>query len=147
MELKFKQLYDGARLPERMHRYDAGLDLYSSQDTRVDRSSSFITIRTGLAVEIPNDHVGLIFPRSSTFSKWSIIQANSVSVIDSNYRGEIVIPYFVIGPADGLGDTVIPQHTRIAQLVIIPYPYFIPIWANTLSASERGEKGFGSTGE
>ena len=143
MEVKFKKLNERAVIPKYAKPGDAGLDLVATSCEH-DAAKDNYVYGTGLAVEIPHGYVGLIFPRSSNRKTYAYM-TNHVGVIDSGYRGEIMItfknrdmiygsqPYYV-------GD-------RIAQLIIIPYPFIDPIEADELSETERGEGGHGSTGD
>jgi dUTP pyrophosphatase len=96
---------------------------------------------TGLAVEIPEGYVGLVFPRSSICKK-DLFLTNSVGVIDSGYRGEIIAKF---KHTDNL-PVEYRVGERIAQLIIIPHPYIEFELANELSESERGSGGYGSSG-
>lgn len=144
MEIKFKRLSDKAIMPIRAHEGDAGVDLTCTNiDTvRNEAGQILLVYHTDLAVEIPEGHVGLLFPRSSIWNK-SIAMTNSVGVIDSGYRGEIK------GVMRSTTDVVPAIYTpgeRFAQLVIVPIPQYTIAEATELSESERGEDGFGSTG-
>jgi dUTP pyrophosphatase len=137
LKVKFKKIHQNAVLPSYAKDGDAGLDL-----TCVDYyiEDDIITYATGLSIEIPFGFVGLIFPRSSIRKK-SLHLTNSVGVIDSGYRGEILAS-FRFSSIRGVYDV----GDRIAQLVILPYPKIDPIICDDLSNSERGGGGFGSTG-
>lgn len=140
MQLRFKKLSQDAVIPQRAREGDAGLDLVATSRTFNRR---YVEYGTGLAVEIPYGHVGLIFPRSS-ISNYDVSLANSVGVIDAGYRGEIKFRMKVWGAVDSarlyqVGD-------KIGQLVILPILTPTPIEADELSDSERGVGGYGSTG-
>lgn len=140
MQVKIKRLSDKATLPTKAHATDAGYDLYAASSS-VDKDYN-IVYGTGVAVEIPTGYVGLVFPRSSIASK-DIMLSNSVGVIDSGYRGEIMAKFKrVTGELDSyqVGD-------RIAQLIIIPYPEVTFVEVDELSESDRGEGGYGSSGK
>ena len=99
---------------------------------------------TGLAVEIPDGYVGLIFPRSSN-SKTDLYLTNHVGVVDSGYRGEIM---FKFRPINGLLNAKVFQvGDRVGQLIILPYPTIMFEETEELSDSDRGAGGFGSTGK
>lgn len=119
----------------------AGLDLVAT-DLYHNRDFDFIEYGTGLSVEIPEGYVGLLFPRSS-ISKTPHILANSVGVIDSDYRGEIKLRFKTKEDREdfeyGIGD-------KVGQLIIMPYPK-VKFEEAELSDSSRGAKGFGSTGK
>ena len=144
MEVKVKKLHPDAIIPKYAKSGDAGMDLYATSMEKDGYGS--ITYGTGIALEIPEGYVGLIFPRSSIY-KTGLRLSNSVGVADSGYRGEIFIkfkpfkvPYRCTRPTEyEVGD-------RIAQLIIMPYPQIEFVEAETLSDSDRGAGGFGSTG-
>ena len=143
MDVKFKKLHDDAKIPSYAHDTDAGLDLTAVSFTQeFDKSNKLVLVyHTGLAVEIPEGYVGLIFMRSSISDK-SISLANAVAVIDSGYRGELLLKYKIT--TDSL-PTIYQPGEKIGQLIIIPYPKINPIEAEELSSSDRNEGGFGST--
>ena len=145
MEIKFKKLSDAAVLPVRAHKSDAGLDLTCTKiESGVnDAREMLLVYHTDLAVEIPEGYVGLLFPRSSIYTK-SISLTNCVGVIDSGYRGEILAVF--IPTTDGV-PTFYNVGERFAQLVIVPIPEFEVLEAEELSPSDRGEGGLGSTGD
>lgn len=143
MNVKFKKLHDDAKIPSYAHDTDAGLDLTAVSFTQeFDKSNKLVLVyHTGIAVEIPDGHVGLIFMRSSISNK-SIALTNAVAVIDSGYRGELLLKYKIT--TDSL-PTIYQPGEKIGQLIIIPYPKIEPIEAEELSDSDRNEGGFGST--
>lgn len=139
MKVKIKKLYPDAIIPSYARNGDAGMDLVAIS---VSNPGSPLTYGTGLSVEIPEGFVGLIFPRSSIY-KTGFILPNSIGVIDSGYRGEIMIKFydqFKSTTKYNLGD-------KIAQLIIIPYPQIEFEEVQELETSERGVGGFGSTGK
>lgn len=142
MKVKFKKLVPEAVIPEYAKVGDAGKDLVATSRTWNDEMQCWI-YGTGLAVEIPEGHVGLLFPRSS-IRKYGIILTNHVGVIDSGYRGEIMLTF---RPAMIGGEHIYNVGERIGQLIIIPYPQYESIEAEELSETERGEGGHGSTGK
>ena len=116
----------------------AGLDLVLAHDL-VIRQDEVAKVGTGVHVEIPEGHVGLVFLRSSIHD---VVLTNGVGVIDSDYRGEIMLKL--------RGATRIARYAqgdRIAQLVILPFTAVAPVAVNELSDTARGEGGFGSTGK
>ena len=141
LEIKFKKLNDEAELPKYANSGDAGLDLKA---TSVEWSDDFncYVYGTGLAVEIPEGYVGLLFPRSS-IRKYNLALTNCVGVVDSGYRGEIMLTFRNqfegTGKVYNIGD-------KICQLIIMPYPIIEPVEATKLSETERGENGHGSSG-
>lgn len=145
MELKIKRLDDKAVMPIRAHKTDAGLDLTCTDITTELCECGQINYiyHTGLAMEIPEGHVGLLFPRSSIANK-SIFLTNSVGVIDAGYRGEI------IGKFKSTTDVVPAIYKigeRFAQLIIVKLPEFDITEVTELSKSDRGTGGYGSTGD
>lgn len=141
MELKFKRLNSRAELPRKAHATDAGLDL-TCTTWHYDTETGIYTYGTGLAVEIPEGHVGLLFPRSSIY-KTAMLLSNCVGVIDSGYRGEIMAKMY-----RGQNTRLEPYKPgdRICQLIVMPIPDVETTWADELSESDRGEGGYGSTG-
>ena len=154
MKVRIKKLNESAVIPHKAHATDAGFDLVATS-FHYDENGCAV-YGTGLAFEIPKGYVGLLFPRSSN-AKMDLTLTNSVGVIDSGYRGEVMLkfkPSLYWG-----GDAHIPmaRHAltnyiyevgdRIGQLIIIPYPEIEFIESNELSDSERGTGGYGSTGK
>ena len=135
MKIKIKKLRKDVIIPKYAKPGDAGIDL-----TAVDRKveGMWITYYTGLAMEIPTGYVGLLFPRSSVYKTEQRL-ANSVGVIDSGYRGEIMMKFNRSINEYRIGD-------RIGQLIIIPYPQIEFEEVKELSETNRGIGGFGSTG-
>lgn len=140
MELKVK-LTDGAPLPKHAKSGDAGLDLTSRMTVNLQPGETQM-VGTGLAAEIPEGFFGLIAPRSGLASKYGITLANTPSVIDSGYRGEIKLALHNIGKK---GYTV-HRDERVAQMVVIPYATCDCVEVDELSETDRGEGGFGSSG-
>ena len=144
MKLKIKKLRHDAVMPSRATNGSAGFDLCAcSTETITLKSGSIAMIPTGLSAEPDcSDAALLIYPRSGLSSKYGIALANCVGVVDSDYRGEIMIPLI----NHGKSDFVIENGMRIAQLVISPIivPEIVP--AESVSETERGSGGFGSTG-
>jgi dUTP pyrophosphatase len=147
MKVKFKKLNENAVIPSYAKSGDAGMDLIATSHDYEESDSGARRLQvygTGLAVEIPEGYVGLLFPRSS-IAKKALYLTNAVGVIDSGYRGEIKIK-FAIDASRPTGHTAYSTGDRIAQLVIMPFPTIEPEEATELSNTERGEGGFGSTG-
>lgn len=144
MEVKFKKLSDKATTPVYAYGGDAGLDLTAvSVNSEINECGQFVIVyHTGLALEIPKGYVGLIFPRSSIANK-SLTLTNCVAVIDSNYRGEVLLKF-----KNTTGDSVpavYPIGAKIAQIVIMPCPTINFVESDELSKTERGEGGYGSS--
>lgn len=141
MKVRFRKLSDKAVTPSYAKYGDAGMDLTAISRRITDQ---FIEYSTGLSIEIPEGYVGLIFPRSSV-SKKDQVQANSVGVIDSGYRGEILVRFKDL-TRKGFSSDHFNEEDKIAQLIIIPYPNVELEEVSELSDSERGTGGFGHTG-
>ena len=143
MKVSFVKLHPDAVMPTYGSPSAAGADLYAlSEEEILIEAGKTVFIRTGLAMEIPEGYVGLIFARSSMGAKRNLAPANKVGVIDSDYRGEIK----VVLHNHGAIDQVIAPGERIAQLAIVPYLRAEFEECSSLSDTERGEGGFGSTG-
>jgi dUTP pyrophosphatase len=154
MEVRVKKLHPDAVVPKYAKPGDAGLDL-TAVDIDYVPSNNSVRYHTGLAFEIPEGYVGLIFQRSSIRDK-DIILSNCVGVIDSGYRGEITFTYkvafnpnFWTRADDGMlrVPMVYEIGDRIGQIIIIPYPQIELVESDELSETERGSNGFGSTGK
>lgn len=148
MKLNIKKLCQDAVVPMYAHPTDAGLDLTAVSKSYDENGN--VVYGTGLAVEIPEGHVGLLFPRSSN-AKRSLLLSNSVGVIDSGYRGEILFKFrktYVseLGRVFHDRDAEYQVGDRIGQLIVIRYEPLECAEVDTLSDSERGEGGYGSSG-
>lgn len=139
MQVKIKKLSPNAKIPSYAKPGDAGMDLTAISYTCDEYGN--LVYHTGLSIEIPDGYVGLIFPRSSVSSK-KLVLSNSVGVIDSGYRGEIIFKFQKIGECN---EPYYPGD-RIGQLVIMPYPKIEFLEVDELSDSVRGDGGYGSTG-
>jgi dUTP pyrophosphatase len=142
VELPIARLTADAVLPSRAHEGDAGLDLYACEAAHIGPGERW-SIGTGIAVEIPAGHAGLVLPRSGLAKKHGVTLVNSPGLIDSGYRGEVRVLLLNTDPADTFR---IVAGDRIAQLVIAPIALAEPIEAPALAESARGEGGFGSSG-
>ena len=138
IKLKIKKLDDRAEIPNYAKKGDAGMDLVA---TTTMSNGYFVEYGTDLAIEIPEGYVGYIFPRSS-ISNTDHYLRNSVGVIDSGYRGEIKVRMSI--PA--LGAKNYKNGDKIAQLIIMKLPWVEIEEVDELSSTDRGEGGFGSTG-
>ena len=136
--VKIKRLHEDAVIPSYAKDGDAGMDLTAVE---VSGKDGFITYHTGLAMEIPRWHVGLLFPRSSVYKTGQSL-TNCVGVIDSGYRGEIMMKYTLSSLCKEyeIGD-------RVGQLIVIPYPKIDFEEVDELTETERGSGGYGSTGQ
>lgn len=166
MKVKIKKLNNESIIPSYAKEGDAGLDLTATSIV-YDKNGN-VVYGTGIAIEIPKGYVGLIFPRSSN-SKQDLLLSNSVGIIDSGYRGEIIIKF---KPSTTICSTISEMETeekewndkemeisiadefrhykvgdRVGQLIILPYPQIELEEVSELSSTERGEGGFGSSGK
>lgn len=158
-----KKLHKDAVIPKYAKKGDAGLDL-TAVEVEYNYEMDCYIYHTGIALEIPEGYVGLIFPRSSNRKKEAYL-TNHVGVIDSGYRGEVLVCYknrtsdAVIEEFNSLENNV-PVYSnylhndypyaigdRVAQLMILPYPKVVFIEKDELSETDRGDGGHGSTGK
>ena len=142
MELRVARLREDATLPSRAHGGDAGLDLHACEAAHIGPGERW-SVGTGIAVEIPDGHAGLVLPRSGLAREHGIAIVNAPGLIDSGYRGEISVLLLNTDPAETFR---IEPGDRIAQLVIAPIAPAEPVEADSLAESARGEGGFGSSG-
>ena len=140
MQIRVK-LTDGATLPKHAKQGDAGMDLTSRQTVEIAPQGT-VMVGTGVAMEIPEGFVGLVFPRSGLASKRGVNLTNCVGVIDSGYRGEIKAPLYNAGHET----QVVERGERVCQIVIVPFVTCECVKVDELSDTERGDGGFGSTG-
>jgi dUTP pyrophosphatase len=148
MIVKIKKLSKDAVVPKKAHATDAGFDLVAVSKEYDDDNN--VVYGTGLAFEIPDGHVGLLFPRSSNAKK-DLVLSNCVGVIDSGYRGEVTLKFKRLvrtGPAGAwTGKNRYDIGDRIGPLIIMPIPDIEFVEAGELSDSERGTGGYGSSGK
>lgn len=144
MEIKFKKLDPRAVTPVRAHSTDAGIDLTCTQiTTEINECGQLILVyHTGLAVEIPEGYFGLLVPRSSVYKK-SLMLTNCAGVIDSGYRGEVMAKF---RNTTDVIPAVYKDGERFAQLLILPCSDVTFVESEELSNTDRGEGGYGSTG-
>lgn len=165
MKVKIKKLHKDAIIPHYAKNGDAGLDL-TAVSVKYDEYGN-IVYGTGLAFEIPEGYVGLVFPRSSN-AKTNLYLTNSVGVIDSGYRGEVTFKYKVAHNVSSMIQFLWQKYVRkmdpmnvrvntlaynvhkigdrVGQIIIIPYPQIEFVETDELSETERGDGGYGSTG-
>lgn len=136
IKVKIKKLNENAVIPRYAKPGDAGMDLTAVE---AYEEGMWITYRTGLAMEIPQGYVGLLFPRSSVYKTEQQL-SNCVGVIDSGYRGEIMMKFSRSSRQYSVGD-------RVGQIIVMPYPQVEFEQVDDLSDSERGTGGYGSTGQ
>lgn len=139
INLKWKTLDDKAIKPTKAYEHAIGYDL-----TAISRryTELYVEYDTGWSIELPNDYFGILVPRSSV-SKLDLVMANSVGIIDNDYRGSLIFRYKRLPPSFthfAVGD-------KIGQLIILQRIFTEDIFTDELGQTERGEKGFGSTGK
>lgn len=153
MQVKIKKLHKDAVIPSYAKHGDAGMDLVATSKSYDDHGN--VVYGTGLAFEIPKGYAGFLFPRSSNTKK-DLILGNSVGVIDSGYRGEVVLKFKASSLrfehdgkvlSDEFPQNIYDVGDRIGQIIIMPYPKVNFIEVDELSDSERGQGGFGSSGK
>lgn len=141
--MKFIRLTPTAKAPSYGSQGAAGADLYVDAPEAISVGPGETTlVHTGIAVAIPQGYVGLIFARSGLATKRGLAPANKVGVIDSDYRGELMVSLY---NQSGEVQRLEPQE-RVAQLVIVPFLSVDYQEADTLDETQRGDGGFGSTG-
>lgn len=139
-KVKIKKLNTNAKVPTRGSEEAAGYDLYSNSDVEI-RPEGTIKVNTGIAMEIPKGYFGAIYARSGLATKEGLRPANCVGVIDSDYRGEIIVALH----NDSNIVRVVEKGERIAQIVIMPYLSVEFEEVGNLDETKRGNGGFGST--
>ena len=143
MNIKYKVLNELAKEPTRGSEYAAGYDLYAATDREISLfPHTTQLIGTGLAFELPDGYFGAVYARSGLASKKGLRPANCVGVVDSDYRGEVMVALH--NDSDHI--MTIDAGERIAQLVLMPYVNMTFEQVEELNTTNRGEGGFGSTG-
>jgi dUTP pyrophosphatase len=142
VKLAVKRLHPAAQLPSRAHEGDAGLDLHTVGDVRLGPGER-ASVPTGIAVEVPPGHAGLVLPRSGLAHRHGVALVNAPGLIDAGYRGEIRV---LLINTDREAPFEAAAGDRIAQLVLVRVKDTEVVEADGLSATSRGEGGFGSTG-
>lgn len=135
-----KRLSEDAVIPSYAKQGDAGMDITATAILSVN--GRYVEYSTGLAFEIPEGYVGLIYPRSS-LSNYDLILANHVGVIDSGYRGEVKFRFKITNST--ASGKFYEKGDKIGQIMIVPYPLVSMREVDKLSESDRGTGGFGST--
>ena len=152
MKVKIKKLYKDSVLPTKAHTTDAGYDMYAHSKS-YDNDGN-VVYGSGVAMEIPKGYVGLLFPRSSNAKK-DLLLSDSVGVIDSGFRGEILFKFKFAPISDtqeqelNLSFAYSKRYEigeRVGQIIIMPYPEIEFVEVDELSDSERGKGGYGSSG-
>ena len=142
-KIRYIKLKEQAQTPTYGSKFAAGADLYACLDDALEiKAGETQFIPTGIAMEIPTGLVGLIYARSGMACKKGLAPANKVGVIDSDYRGEIMVALH----NHSKDDLMVESGERVAQMVIAPYLMAHYEEVDTLDETERGEGGFGSTG-
>jgi dUTP pyrophosphatase len=142
-KINIKRLNSEAIIPTYGTEYSAGMDLYADHSTMKIYPGETAFVHTGITMEIPEGHVGLVFARSSLATQRGLAPANKVGVIDSDYRGEIIV---ALHNASAERQRVLAGE-RVAQMVIMPYVKAELEEVDELTDTVRGTGGFGSTGK
>ena len=141
IELPVQRLREGAVVPRRAYTGDAGLDLSACERVELAPGERAM-VGTGLAVAIPAGYAGFVQPRSGLAAKHGITIVNTPGLVDSGYRGELKV---ILLNTDSRESFVVEPGMRIAQLVLLAVPEVATVEVDELPASERGERGFGSS--
>ena len=141
-EINYKILNENAKCPSYGTEFAAGADLFSAVDEMTVQPGETAFIHTGLAFEIPVGLVGLIYARSGLACKKGLAPANKVGVIDSDYRGEIIVALH----NHSVEAVTVSKYERVAQIVFTPYYFATFTQKDELEDTQRGDGGFGSTG-
>jgi dUTP pyrophosphatase len=142
VRLAVQRLDSAARLPTRAHDDDAGYDLYALEGVELAPGARGV-VRTGIAIELPLRHAGLVLPRSGWAMRHGIALVNSPGLIDAGYRGEVKV---ILLNTDRDAPFTVAAGDRVAQLVIVAVAAPDVVEVSALAASTRGEDGFGSSG-
>ncbi len=139
--MEFLRLSSGARLPERAHEGDAGLDMFTPIEVNLAPLQRKL-VKLGFAMSVPKGHAGLVCPRSGLAANSGVTVLNAPGIIDTGYRGEVGVVLVNISNEN----VILPPGSKIAQLLIVPCCLEKPEWVGYLDETDRGEGGFGSTG-
>ena len=142
MRIQVRRLDPEAALPVRAHPGDAGLDLVANAEVTVEPGAR-AAVPTGIAIAIPEGHAGWILPRSGLATKHGVTLANAPGLIDSGYRGEVLVAVVNLDRHDPY---TIRRGDRIAQLVVLAHASAELVEVDALPPTSRGQGGFGSTG-
>ena len=142
MSLRVTRLDERAILPSRAYDGDAGLDLYSVEEAMLAPGAR-ASVGTGIAVEIPDGHAGLVLPRSGLAARHGIALVNAPGLIDAGYRGEVRV---LLLNTDRDAEYRVTTGDRIAQLLVIRVDPLEVVEVDALAHSQRGDGGFGSSG-
>ena len=143
LDIKIKKLNENAKIPTYGSPFSAGADLDALSDSSIEIApGKTVLVHTGLAFEIPEGFGGFIFARSGLATKKGLAPANKVGVVDSDYRGEVMVALHNHSDAS----VIVENGERIAQMVFLPYASASFVVSDELDETVRGEGGFGSTG-
>jgi dUTP pyrophosphatase len=142
VRLHVRRLRPEAVLPVRAYDGDAGLDLHAAEAAELGPGER-VSVGTGIAVEIPDGHAGLVLPRSGLAARHGIALVNAPGLIDAGYRGEVRV--LLLNTDRDAAFTIAPGD-RIAQLLLVAHAAPPVLEVSELASSERGEGGFGSSG-
>lgn len=143
VEVAVKKLTKTAQLPTYATDGSGAFDIYADENVIIKKGTHPYLVRTGLAMAIPKGWMMIIIPRSSAAIKWNLRMPHSAGLIDSDYRGEILVGY----EYKGKGEHAISPGDRIAQGFLLPVNKAVFVEASELNKTERGAGGFGSTGK
>ena len=141
IELPIRRLRPDAQVPTRAYEHDAGIDLAACERVELGPGERAL-VPTGLAVAIPPGYAGYVQPRSGLATKHGISIVNTPGLVDSGYRGELLVNLLNTDPRESF---VVEPGMRIAQLVVLQVPAVAPVEVDELPGSERGARGFGSS--
>lgn len=141
IQLPIRRLRPDAQVPTRAYDGDAGIDLAACERVELGPGERAL-VPTGLAVAIPPGFAGYVQPRSGLATKHGISIVNTPGLVDSGYRGELLVNLLNTDPRETF---VVEPGMRIAQLVVLEVPAVEPVEVDALPASERGDRGFGSS--
>jgi len=141
IELPIRRLRPDAQVPTRAYAGDAGIDLAACERVELAPGERAL-VSTGLAVAIPAGYAGYVQPRSGLATKHGISIVNTPGLVDSGYRGELLVNLLNTDPREPF---VVEPGMRIAQLVVLAVPEVEPVEVEELPDSERGDRGFGSS--
>ena len=141
IELPIRRLRPDAQVPSRAYAGDAGIDLAACERVELPPGERAL-VPTGLAVAIPDGYAGYVQPRSGLATKHGISIVNTPGLVDSGYRGELLVNLLNTDPREPF---VVEPGMRIAQLVVLAVPDVEPVEVDELPDSERGDRGFGSS--
>ena len=139
--MEIQRLSEDAKLPQRAHEGDAGLDLFTPVEINLAPLGRKL-VKLGFAIAIPEGHAGLVCPRSGLAANSGVTVLNAPGIIDAGYRGEVGVVLVNISSEN----VILPAGSKVAQLVVVPFNPDNPQWVGFLDSTERGEGGFGSTG-